>query len=101
MQSPFTLTYWRPKVLKLLPAIGLNAQYSNVPNNKSALTTRKGVIIAVGQPARPMIIRTEIEIPSGSETFDAVNVRAALSAHIGALSAMSAGIGDTLVTNVM
>lgn len=102
VQSPFTVTYWRPKMLKLLGAIGLNGQYPNVPNNKSVFTTRKGVVIAVGQPARVMTIRTEIEIPSGSETYDAVNVRAALSAHSGCLgSSFAGGVGDTLVTNVM
>jgi hypothetical protein len=102
VQSPFTITYWRPKVLKLLGAIGLNGQYPNVPLNKSTYTTRKGVTIAAGQPARVMTIRTEIEVPSGSETYDSINVRAALSAHSGLLgSTFAGGVGDTLVTNVM
>ncbi len=101
VQSPFTLTYWRTKLVKLLPAIGLNGQYQNVPLNKQTAVTRKGVTIAANQPARVATIRTEIEIPAGAETFDAANVRAAISAHIGLLNQQSAGIGDTVVSNVL
>lgn len=101
VQSPFTLTYWRPKILKLLPSIGINLQYSNVPNNKSSFITRKGVTIAANQPPRVLTIRTEIEVPAGAETYDSANVRAALSAHIGGLNQASSGIGDTLVNNLL
>lgn len=101
VQSPFTLTYWRTKLVKLLPAIGLNGQYSNVPNNKQAFITRKGVTVSSGQPARVMTIRTEIETPAGAETYDSANVRAALSAHIGGLTQISSGAGDTVISNVL
>jgi hypothetical protein len=48
-----------------------------------------------------MQITTIIDVPAGSDTADAANVRAALSAHIGALSQQSAGIGDTGVTGIV
>jgi hypothetical protein len=48
-----------------------------------------------------MMIRTVIECPAGADTYDAASVRAALSAHIGALSQQSAGIGDTTVNAVL
>jgi hypothetical protein len=100
-QSPFTWTYWRPKVAKLLPPIGLNAQYSNVPNNKHSVVVRKGVTIALNQPTRVAQCRVDIEIPAGAESYDAANVRALISAAIGGLNQLSAGIGDTVATNIL
>jgi hypothetical protein len=100
-QSPFTWSYWRPKVAKLLPAIGLNAQYSNVPLNKHVMITRKGVTIAANQPPRVAQARIELEIPAGAESYDAANVRALISATVGALNQLSAGIGDTTTSNIL
>lgn len=94
--DPFTLTFWRDKVQKVLGQLGLNGQYTNVQVNRQKCITRKGVLIAAGQPARPLIIRTEVETPAGAESYDIVNVRAALSAHIGLLTQQSAGWGDSL-----
>nr|UJQ85701.1 MAG: hypothetical protein 2 [Leviviridae sp.] len=100
--SPFTITTTRPKSFQSLgkphPVTGL---IGNVPNNTYKVLTRKGVTPLSGQPVRPMLIRTEIQIPAGSDTADPANIRAALSAHIGALSAASAGIGDTAVSGVL
>lgn len=100
-QSPFTFTYWRPKVQKLLPAIGMNQQYSNVPLNKSTVVIRKGVTIAANQPPRVSQVRIEIEVPAGAESYDPANVRAMISCAIGALSQLSAGIGDTVTSNIL
>ena len=100
-QSPFTFTYWRPKVLKPLPPIGLNGEYSNVPNNKNTIVVRKGVTVATNQPARVATARLEIEVPSGAESFDPANVRALLSALVGSINQLSAGIGDTVTTNIL
>jgi len=93
--DPFTLSFWRDKVIKTLGQLGLNGQYGKVEVNRYKQITRKGVLIAANQPPRPMIVRTEIEIPAGAETFDKVNVQAALSAHFGGSSQQSAGWGDT------
>lgn len=100
-QSPFTFTYWRPKVLKPLPPIGLNGEYSNVPNNKNTIVVRKGVTVATNQPARVATARLEIEVPSGAESFDPANVRALLSALVGSINQLSAGVGDTVTTNIL
>lgn len=100
--SPFTITFVKPKVSKLLgqpnPVTG---RIANVGRNSYSLITRKGVTPLAGQPVQPMVIRTIIEVPAGSDTADAANVKAALSAHIGTLYAASAGIGDTVLTGVM
>lgn len=101
VSRPFTITFVRPKVLRTLgqpnPVTGI---VSNVPMNTYKLITRKGVLPLSGQPSRTMRVITTIEIPAGADTADAANVRAALSAHFGALSQQSAGIGDTGVSGV-
>lgn len=100
--SPFTITFVKPKTSKLLgqpnPVTG---RIANVGRNSYSLITRKGVTPLAGQPVQPMVIRTIIDVPAGSDTADAANVKAALSAHIGTLYAASAGIGDTVLTGVM
>lgn len=102
VSRPFTFTFIRPKSLRTLgspnPVTGV---ISNVPNNTYKAITRKGVLPLAGQPSRTMLITTIIEVPAGSDVADAANVRAALSMHLGSLSQLSAGIGDTTVSGVM
>lgn len=93
--DPFTVAFWRDKAIKVLGQLGLNGQYSNVPVNTYKCITRKGVIIAANQPPRIMLIRTELEVPAGAESYDFPNLAAGLSLHIGALTQQSAGLGDT------
>jgi hypothetical protein len=102
MSSPFTLTFFRPKVFRFLgkpnPTTGL---IKDVPRNSFKLITRKGVLPLAGQPFQNMQITTVIDLPAGADTADAANVRAALSAHFGAIVQQSAGIGDTSVSGVV
>jgi hypothetical protein len=100
--SPFTITVFRPKVFRSLgqpnPITGL---VKNVPRNAFKVITRKGVTPLAGQPITNMQITTLVEIPAGSDTADSANVRAALSAHLGALAQQSSGLGDTCVSGVL
>lgn len=102
--SPFTLTFWKPKINRLQgypnPVTGVLSA-NQVPNNTYKLVTRKGVIPLAGQAARVMTVETTIAVPAGADTADSEDVRAALSAHIGALWQVSAGIGDTATSGVM
>lgn len=102
MAAPFTITMFRPKVFRFLgkpnPTTGL---IKDVPRNTFKLITRKGVLPLAGQPYATMQVTTIIDLPAGSDLADAANVRAALSAHFGALSQQSAGIGDTSVSGVV
>ncbi len=101
VSSPFTLNFVRPQTLKGLPAPNpVTGVIASVPTNTYQLITRKGVTPAVNQSVRTMVIRTTIDVPAGSDTYDASNVRAALSAHFGWLSQQSAGVGDTSVSGV-
>lgn len=100
--APFTLTMWRPKNFAVLgqpnPVTGALAK---VPMNTYKHITRKGVVPLAGQGYRNMIVTTIIEIPAGADTADGLSVKACLSAHIGALSQQSSGIGDTVVTGTL
>lgn len=100
IQSPFSLNFVRPSVLRTLGNPGNNGVIANVPRNVWRLITRKGVTPAANQPAQTMLVTTTIEVPAGADTYDGVNIRAALSAHIGALTQQSAGIGDSAVSGV-
>jgi len=101
VQSPFTLTWIRPLILKLLPVgIVSNSVIKNIPRNTYTFITRKGVSISANQPAVIMTIRTEISVPAGADTFDPANIKAAIAAHGGTLSQQSAGIGDTCLTGI-
>lgn len=102
VSSPFTINFYRPKVLKVLQAVtGQLNLLARAPRNSYTLNTRKGVTVLAGQPAQVMVIRTVIDVPAGAESADPANVRAALSAHFGMLSQQSAGIGDTSVSAVL
>lgn len=100
--SPSTWTFVRPKRFRALgkanPVTGVIA---DVPRNVYQVLTRKGVLPLAGQPYATMIVRTTIEVPAGSDVADAANVKAALSLHIGGLSAISSGVGDTVLSGVM
>lgn len=98
VSSPFTCTVMRPQNLRVLPAPGSSGFIAGVPFNVYKVLTRKGVTPAVNQPALVMPIETKISVPAGADAYDAANIRAAISAHIGLLQQISAGLGDTLVT---
>jgi len=96
--KPFTISFWRDKIIKILPQLLLNGRLPAVPVNRYKVITRKGVLPQAGQPASVMIVRTELEVPAGSELYNPDEVRIAISAHIGALAQQSAGLGDSVVS---
>jgi hypothetical protein len=102
VSAPFTTASVRPKTYKVLgktnPVTGL---LPSVPFNQYKVISRKGVLPLAGQPYAVARISTVIEIPAGSDTADAANLRALFSMHLGALSQQSAGLGDMVVTGVM
>jgi len=101
VSNPFTLTMFRPKNFKVLKPVNSQNVLPEVPFNTYKVITRKGVLPLAGQAARGMVVTTIIELPAGSDSADPSNVRAGLSLHCGTLSAVSAGIGDTVVTGIL
>lgn len=100
--SPFTITFTRPKVFKALgkphPVTGVVA---NVARNTYKCIVRKGVTPLAGQPYQTAMAVVTFDIPAGSDTADAPNIRAMASALIGALSQVASGQGDTLVSQLI
>lgn len=100
--SPFTVTIVRPKSFKTLsPVVPGTGLLPSVPKNPWKIIVRKGVTPLAGQPASVMLIKIELDVPAGADTADAPNIRAAISAAIGALNQQSAGLGDTVISGVL
>jgi hypothetical protein len=95
---PFSFLVSRPGNIRILPALNANGVLPNVPVNTYSVNTRKGVTVLAGQASVNASIRTQINVPAGADLADAANLRAMISAHIGALSQMSAEIGETSLT---
>lgn len=99
---PFTIAMFKPSNPRVLgPVNPITGVLLKVPTNSFKVITRKGVIPLAGQAARNMVITTTIDVPAGADAADPASVRAALSAHIGALSQQSAGVGDSVTTGVL
>lgn len=99
--SPFTIAFFRPAQPQMLPTPNpTTGVISYVPMNVYKLVVRKGTNSALNLPSQELI-RCEIRVPAGADTYDAANLRAGLSAAIGALWQLSPGIGDTIVTGTI
>lgn len=102
VSKPFTLTFFRPAVLRSLPQANVvSGVIKNIPMNVYKLITRKGASPAVDQNPITCRIETHFYVAAGTDTFEPEELKAMLSAHIGALSNTSSGIADTLLTGVM
>jgi len=102
VSKPFTLTFFRPQVLRTLPSINpVTGVVKAVPINSYKLVTRKGAVPAVNQQCQVARITTTIDCPAGVDTYEPEEIRAMISAHFGVLWAQSAGITDTVLTGVM
>lgn len=102
VSSPFTCNFYRPSNLRVLgspnPITGVITQ---VPTNTYGLITRKGVTILTGQPIKVSLMKTTWDVPAGSDTADAPNLRACAACHIGALNQQSSGFGDLAISGVL
>ncbi|DAD50437.1 coat protein [ssRNA phage Gerhypos.2_18] len=99
--NPFTLTYIGPTNPKGPPAVSqTTGQPTSTPRNTHKWIVRKGMEVVSGYFATANFT-LQMDIPAGAELKDPESIRAALSALIGALSQISSGMGDTLVSGVM
>lgn len=95
---PFTITAWWPKVLRGLQYITNSGRGVQVPKNVYKWVTRKGVTVHADLPPEQVVITTEVSVPAGADLLDAANVRAAMSAHLGAVAQNSQEFGNSAVT---
>jgi hypothetical protein len=100
--KPFTLTFARPPQIRSAPIPNPgNNVIGNSPRNVYSVLVRKGVVPVSGQTPQVMTLRCDLSVVAGSDLVEPEDIRAALSLLIGALSQQSAGLGDTLVTNLL
>ncbi|DAD52798.1 TPA_asm: coat protein [ssRNA phage SRR7976326_1] len=102
ISAPFTLTYWRPMMYKLVQwvANAVGVQPKSIPRNVHKFIVRKSVNLSA-TVSSTLVASVEISVPASAETYDPANCRAAMSALIGALNQQSAGWGDTLVSGTL
>jgi hypothetical protein len=102
VSKPFTISFFRPQTLRVLPAANpVTGVIKNVPMNTYKLITRKGVLPASNQSAITARITTIIEIPAGSDTYEPEDIKALISSHFGTGFAQASGIADTVLTGVL
>lgn len=102
VSKPFTLTFFRPQVLRVLPqANPVTGIIKNVPMNTYKLITRKGAAPAANQVNSMIRITTIIEVPAGTDTYEPEEINAALSLHFGAGWANASDIASTVRTGVL
>lgn len=100
--DPFTLTVFKPKQFNVLGKVNpVTGQLSSVPYNNYKFVVRKGALVLAGQPKQIVYFKGEFQVPAGADTADPAAIRACVSATVGMLNGISAGLGDTLVTNLM
>lgn len=102
VSKPFTITFFRPAQLRVLPqANPVTGVIKNVPMNTYKFITRKGVSPAANQNAIVSRITTTIEVPAGSDTYEPEDLRAEISCHFGVGWAQASGIADTVISGVI
>jgi len=102
VSKPFTLTFFRPQVLRTLPAPNpVTGVIKSIPTNTYKLISRKGASPAANQSNLVAKITTVIEVPAGTDTYEPEELRALVSCHFGAGWANASGIADTIITGTM
>lgn len=102
VSKPFTLSFFRPAVLRTLPqANPVTGIIKNVPMNTYKLITRKGALPNANGNIMTARVTTIIEVPAGSDTYEPEELKAMLSLHFGAGWAQASGIADTVISGVL
>lgn len=100
--QPFTIAAWKPRFYKVLgkahPVTGL---VSSVPMNTFKVVARKGVLPLSGQPNAIATATLILDVPAGSDAADPANLKALISAVVGAASQQSAGLSDLVINGVL
>lgn len=103
ISKPFTVTLVKPKVFKTIGPINsvTGVRSGAIPKNTYWLIIRKGVDCSVNDVNQQMTIRLQVDVPAGADSYDAANVRAAISFLVGILNEESADFGDTIVSGII
>lgn len=99
VSDPFTISYWKPKVLKTLPfPNSITGRYGSIGMNDYSQVVRKGVNYATGQPPLVAISRLGFSVPAGADAYDQPNIHALVSCTLGSAVQQADGIATALKT---
>lgn len=101
MSNPFTITVTQPVAPRAVGRLNANGKLVNNGTNRWDVLVRKGMLPLAGQAHQLGTVRCIAEFPAGSDVADPASQRAALSFMIGALTQLSAALGDLTVDNVL
>jgi hypothetical protein len=73
----------------------------NSPRNVYTVRVRKGTAPGVNQNPQITVLQCDLSVVAGADLQEPEDIRAALSLLIGSLNQQSAGLGDTLVSNLL
>jgi hypothetical protein len=100
--KPFTVTFSRPQQIKSAPVVNpTTGVMGSSPRNVYTVLVRKGMIPGTNQNPQIATLRCDLSVVAGADLVEPEDVRAALSLLIGSLTQQSAGLGDTLITNLL
>jgi len=100
--KPFTITFAKPAQLRTAPQPNpVTGVMGSAPRNTYSVYVRKGVTPGVSQTPQVMVLRCDLSVVAGADLVDPEDIRAGLSLLIGSLTQQSAGLGDTLITNLL
>lgn len=99
--SPFTATFYKPSVVKQLPAANpLTGLRGAIPTNQYRLVIRKGGEVAAGVPATA-VMRLSFDVPAGMDSYDSDELKSLVSFTVGLLTEECNDLAETLVTAVV
>lgn len=102
VSNPFTMTMFRPAVLKTLaPVNPVTGALKSVPMNDYTVLVRKGLLPLSGQSIKVGSVRTVISVPAGADTADAISVAAMISATVGLLTQIAEELRKTAITGTL
>jgi hypothetical protein len=100
--KPFTISFSRPANLRSPPVPNPNTGLiGNSPRNVFNVKVRKGTVPVTGQSPQVMTLSCDLGVVAGADLVEPEDIRAALSLLIGALTQVSSGLGDTLVSGLL
>jgi len=101
VSSPFTVSWWKPAVIRPLPpANAISGLRGTVPNNQYKLIIRKGGNSASGVPVIATC-RITWDIPAGMDNYESAQVLAMQSFLEGLFVEEAGGVGQTLISGLL
>jgi len=102
VSDPFTIFVSKPVNPRVLPSPNpVTGKYPPLPSNRYTVVIRKGANFAANNAPAIAYARLYLDVPAGTDAYDAANLRAMCSALVGTLNQISSGMGDTLSNGVI